>query len=413
MRFFLTILFFICSFNIFSQVAEKIDHPDTKDENEHIDKIKIALSISLHTDVIYDAKQMDPAWFAGFRPSKIPIYPGDPGWGTNGKTYFSLQQSTFKFDAYIPVKHRWDRIRMHVTFDLYGTGMHAGETVPRFRTGWGKWGPFLIGKEWSTFVDIGAFPNSFDWWGPSGMALMSGPMFRYTNKFNNKHKLEIAIEVPGSDIDPGQLRQIDPSLINFKTKEVLPDLISRYTYGGKWGYVKGALLLRQLSYEKLSEQLGTAEAEHKFGWAFNFTSNFNFFKGNGVLKLQTVFGHGYAGFNNDGGVEIGPDKDYHAEVLFQNGFVVTYDHTFNRLSTSLTYSETRQKNSEGQMYSAFHRARYFVGQVIYQVIKNTLLTGFNFQYGMRINKNLDSASDQRYMFSVRYLLKWSSQHKNI
>ncbi len=399
------ILLSLFSQTIFSQVSEK---SDDSDKPEKSDKLGFDVSISLHTDFIYDAKQMDPAWFAGFRPSKIPIYPGDPGWGTNGNTYFSLQQSTFKFDGHIPVNHKWSTIRLHVTFDLYGTGQHAGETVPRFRTGWAKWGPFLIGKEWSTFVDLGAFPDNFDWWGPSGMALMSGPMFRYIHKFNEKNKLEAAIEVPGSDIDPGQLREIDPSLINFKTKEVLPDLITRYTRSGKWGYVKGALLLRQLSYEKLSMATGRAEAGQKFGWAFNFTSNFNFFNGNGVLRLQTVFGHGYAGYNNDGGVELTPDENYKTTVPFQHGFVVAYDHTINLFTASVTYSETQQNNSEGQSSDAFHRSRYMVAQVIYEVIKGTLMTGFNYQYGMRINKNLDSASDQRYMFSVRYLFKWSA-----
>jgi hypothetical protein len=394
--------------NIFSQEAIK-NETIKENDNESKQKPYFNVSIRLHSDVIYDAKQMDPAWHACFRPSKIPVNPADPGWGTNGKTYFSIQQTTFKFDGFIPVDHKWDKIKLHITFDIFGTGIHAGETVPRFRTGWGEWGPFLIGKEWSTFMDLGAFPAIYDWWGPSGMALASAPMIRYTNLLNDKNKLELAVEFSGTGIDPGQMRQIDPALINFKTKEVLPDLISRYTYSGKWGYVNGALLLRQLSYEILSQQFETARAEHKFGWGFNFTSNFNFFKGNGILKLQTVFGHGYAGYNSDGGVEITPDENYNATVPFQHGFVVTYDHTFNRLLTSVTYSETRQNNSAGQLNNAFHRSRYFVAQVIYQIIKNTLMTGLSYQYGMRINKNLDSADDHRLVFAVRYMFNWSSK----
>jgi len=271
-----------------------------------------------------------------------------------------------------------------------------------------------IGKEWSTFVDLGAFPNSYDWWGPSGMALMSSPMIRYTNSFNDKNKLELAIEIPGSDIDPGQLRQIDPVLINFKTKEVLPDLISRYTYSGKWGYVKGALLLRQLSYEVVSQHLNTARAEHKFGWGLNLTSNLNLFEGKGVLKLQTVFGHGYAGYNNDGGIEITADENYEAAVPFQHGFVITYDHNFgNRFASSLTYSETKQVNTAGQKNNAFHRSQYLVVQGMFYIIKNTLITGLNYQWGKRHNKNLDAADDHRIMASVRYMFKWSSKTKTI
>ncbi len=366
-------------------------------------------SIALHTDLIYDINQMDPAWYAGFRPSKIPIYPGDPGWGTDGHTYFSMQQSTFKTDAFIPVNHKWNRIKLHITFDLYGTEDQAGKTVPRFRTGYGEWGPLLIGKEWSTFVDLDAFPYNYDWWGPSGMALMSGAMLRYTHNFNLKNKVEAAIELPGSDIDPGQLREIDPSLVNFKTKEVLPDLITRYTRSGKWGYVKGALLLRQLSYEILSEQTEKAVANNKFGWAFNFTSRINVFKDRGAFQFQTVFGHGYAGYNNDGGVEIAPNANYQAEVPFQYGFVAAYDYTFaDRLTLSVVYSETKENNTEGQLDNAFHNSRYLVSQVIYQIIKNTLMAGVNYQWGRLYNKALDSARDQRVMFSARYMFNWGT-----
>lgn len=376
----------------------------TKDSNA---KPHLNINATIHTDFIYDVKQMDPSWYAGFRPSKIPIYPDDPGWGTDGHSYYSLQQSTFKFDGILPVNHKWNKIVLHVSFDLYGTGLHAGETVPRFRTGWGQWGPFLIGKEWSTFIDFDAFPNNWDWWGPSGMALMSGSMIRYTKELNTRNKMELAIEMPGSEIDPGQLRQIDPALINFKTKEVLPDLITRYTKHGDWGYVKGALLLRQLSYEIISQYRDTATAKHKFGWGLNITSTINLFNNHGVLLLQSVLGHGYAGYNNDGGVEITPDKNFQATVPFQYGFVFAYDHSFNdRVSTSITYSETQQDNSAGQHNDAFHRSQYFVSQVIYHIIKDTFMVGFSYQWGARHNKTKDSADDHRLMFSARYQLKY-------
>ncbi len=51
----------------------------------------------VHLDVIHDLNQMDPTWIGGFRPSRIPVHPSDPGWGSSNNTYFSLRQSTFKF----------------------------------------------------------------------------------------------------------------------------------------------------------------------------------------------------------------------------------------------------------------------------------------------------------------------------
>jgi hypothetical protein len=62
----------------------------------------IDIRAMIHMDFIYDLKQMDPDWIGGFRPSKIPVYDTDPGWGTYGHTYFSVRQSTFQFDGILP-----------------------------------------------------------------------------------------------------------------------------------------------------------------------------------------------------------------------------------------------------------------------------------------------------------------------
>ncbi|UBM62412.1 hypothetical protein LA303_00160 [Candidatus Sulfidibacterium hydrothermale] len=362
----------------------------------------------VHTDVIYDLKQMDPDWIGGFRPSKIPIYPTDPGWGTNGHLYFSVRQSTFKFEGVLPTQHKWGPIRLRFEFDLFGLGIQAGETTLRFRMVYGDWGPFRVGKDWSTFIDLEAFPNNYDWWGPSGMALLVTEMFRYTQKLSPKSKMEFSLEIPGSGVDPGQLRQIDPNLWYAKTKEMLPDFITRYTFRGKGGYFKSALLLRQLSYELVSVQYEKAQTKNKFGWALNLTSAIYTFHHTGALRLQTVFGHGYAGYNNDGGVEITPDANFQATVPFQFGFTAFYDQKFGeKWSASTGFSETNENNTAGQSGDAFHKSYYSVTQLIYEILKNRIFAGLNYQYGKRFNKDGASADDQRIMFSVRFIMdRW-------
>jgi hypothetical protein len=376
-------------------------------KEEKTTKPKLSGSALIQTDLIYDGKQMDPDWIGGFRPSKIPIYVDDPGWGSNGKTYFSIRQSTFKLDGLLPTKHKWGDIKLHFSFDFFGMGVHAGETSLRIRLAHGIWGPLIIGKEWSTFIDLGAFPDNWDWWGPSGMALLTSTMVRYTLDINTHHSLEMAIEMPGSEIDAGHIREIDPTLINFKTKEILPDLITRYSYHGESGHIKAALLLRQLTYEILSQQNDTVVIKNKFAWALNLTSVIKMFKKHGVLRLQSVFGNGYAGYNNDGGVEITPDENLRATIKFQYGFVAGFDYYIkDRWTTSLVYSETNQENSVGQLSDAFHRSQYLVGQVIYDIVPDTFMVGLSYQWGKRYNKNLDSADDYRVMLSARYFLNW-------
>jgi hypothetical protein len=355
-------------------------------------------------DVIHDLNQMDPDWIGGFRPSKIPIHPSDPGWGSRHNTYFSLRQSTFKFEGVLPTNHRWGPMRLRFEFDLFGMGVQAGETTFRLRLVYGDWGPIRIGKDWSTFIDLACFPNNFEWWGPSGMALLPSVMLRYTQQIDQNNILEYALEMPGSEIDPGHLRQIDPVLFHVQAKEMIPDLITRYTHQGSWGHFRAAAMLRMLSYDVISQINQQAETHHRFGWAVNLTSNLYVFDKKGLFNLQTVFGHGYAGYNNDGGVEITPDADFHAVVPFQYGFVAFYNHFFgDHWSASLGCSGTHQHNTPGQMNNAFNHSLYSVTQVIYNVFQSDILQfGFNYQYGKKFEKDGSSAHDQRLMFTARF-----------
>ena len=376
----------------------------SQERNESKQKPYLNLWVLIQNDVIYDLKQMDPDWIGGFRPSKIPIYNTDPGWGTNGNLYYSLRPSTFKFEGVIPVHHKWNTLKLRFEFDLFGMGVHAGETTIRFRLAYGDWGPFRIGKDWSTFIDLEAFPDVYDWWGPSGMALLTAPTIRFTHKFTDNNLLTLAFEVPGNFIDPGYIRQIDPVLINVLPKEMIPDFIAKYTHRGKFGYFKTAILLRSLEYEVISIKHDTTTNKYKFGWAINLSTGIKTFKDRGTLRLQTVFGHGYAGYNNDGGVELAPTKKYKVTVPFQYGFVAFYDFDISKKwSTSLGYSETVYDNSEGQEPTAFHRSQYALAQVVYNIIDERLLVGLNFQYGKKYNKDGNSADDQRILFNVTYL----------
>ena len=362
---------------------------------------------NIQTDVIYDIKQMHPDWIGGFRPSKIPVNPEDPGWGTNGHTYFSVRPTTFRFEGVMPTEHRYGDIRLRFEFDLFGTGLHAGETTIRLRLAYGDWGPWRFGRDWSTFVDLGAFPNNYEWWGPSGMALLPNTVLRYTWEINPRNKFEFSLEGMGVVIDKDQLRQIDPSLFNVVAKDVIPDFITRFSHQGDFGYIKLAGMLRNLEYELISIESELAEKKSRFGWGVNFTSNFHVFNKKGTFLLQGVMGNGYAGYNNDGGVELAPGANYKIEVPFQYGFTAFYDHDLtDRLSTSIGYSETRQNNTVKQFDDAFHRSNYFVGQFIYTILKDQFKIGLNYQYGTRFNKDGANANDQRVLFTAVYLFSY-------
>ena len=56
-------------------------------------------------------------------------------------------------------------------------------------------------------MDIDVFPNTIDYWGPSGMVFLRNPQIRWT-PVSGSNSFAVAIEKPGNDIDPGQIREV-------------------------------------------------------------------------------------------------------------------------------------------------------------------------------------------------------------
>ena len=408
----LFVLLFVLTFFVFVKAQDETKEEEKEDKKPHLN-----MWVLIQSDVIYDINRMDPEWTSFFRVSKIPVRPGQPGYyETEGNTYFSVRPSTFKFEGVIPVNHRFDKLKLRFEFDLAGMGPYGPETGFRLRLAYGEWGHFRIGRDWSTFIDLANFPNNYEWWGPSGMALLPAVTLRYFNQFSENNMIELALEMPGAALDLGDIRNLNPVFDpilekhDFKTKEVLPDFIVRYTNTGNYGYVKVMGLLRNMEYEYPSLIQGEYTQKSLFGWGLNVSTALKMF--GGKLGLQGVMGNGYAGYNNDGGVDIAPVEvddpttpgiiEYKATVPFQYGFTAFYDYNIgDKWSGSFGYSETVYDNSSGQSYDAFHRSQYMVVQAIYNIIDG-LDIGLNYQYGKKHEKDGMSAYDQRVLFTVAY-----------
>ena len=77
-------------------------------------------------------------------------------------------------------------IKTDLSFDLFGsrrqhrrsTGSASG---PRL-------GMFGIGQTYSNFMDIDVFPNTIDYWGPSGMVFVRNPQLRITPWSQGRHE---------------------------------------------------------------------------------------------------------------------------------------------------------------------------------------------------------------------------------
>ena len=70
-------------------------------------------------------------------------------------------------------------IKTTFEFELFGTGVDAGQTTFRLRHAYGELGQFGAGQTWSPFMDIDVFPNSVEYWGPNGMVFFRNVQVRW------------------------------------------------------------------------------------------------------------------------------------------------------------------------------------------------------------------------------------------
>lgn len=349
-------------------------------------------------DAIYDFDKVDPAWEDTLRPSRIPVNcPGDGGCGADGNMIFSVRQTRFGIKGFVPTG--LGELTTILEFELFGVGDDEGQTTPRLRHAWAELGQLGAGQTWSAFMDPAVFPNTIDYWGPSGMIFLRNPQIRWTPIRDDNRELAIALESPGSALDTGKLQEIDPSL-DVDPRTVFPDLSAHWRTTGDWGHFQLAGILRSVGWEVASNPKGEPNGE-ELGWGLNASAVLNFFDKD-ALRMQLAYGEGIASYINDGGSDLGPDNNFRPEVLPLLGWLVYYDHYWSdQWSTSLGWSMVDQDNSRNQSDDAFHQSQYGNLNLLYYPT-NDVMIGGELVHGKLEHKDGSSATDTRLQMSLKY-----------
>ena len=367
----------------------------------------------LQLDAIQDFKRVNPDWDATLRPSRIPTTEGE--FGGDGQSIFSVRQSRLGVKASGTLYDKPYEAKFE--FDLYGTGDDAGQTTFRVRHMYASWGPFLIGQTNTLFMDGDIFPNVVDYWGPTGMVFVRNPQIRWTFLNKDGWTAAVALEHPSDDIDPGNIRLIDANIAeNIQGNEELPDLTAAIRYGGDWGHVRLAGLLRRIGYDTRGTEDNEPDGEET-GWGINATSAILFKPI--ALRLGVVYGRGIATYMNDGGMDLAPSVnvtqvpgqiiiDPEAEAVKLLGVSAYADINWTPNWTSaIGYSFTKVDNTNFQEDEAFHKGEYASANLLYQ--RDNILAGVEFLWGQRTDNDGDKGDDLR----LQGTFKWSFSSKNI
>ncbi len=353
-------------------------------------------------DTGFDFKQIDPDWFDVVRPTKLPSFKDE--FGKDGNFYAGVRQSRLGFRGYIPTD--LGQLKTIFEFELFGTGVDAGQTTFRLRHAWGEIGRFGGGQTWSPFMDPDVFPNSVEYWGPNGMVLFRNVQVRYTAWSKGDSNLVIAAERPGASADQGvyagriELQDVTPRF-------PMPDISGHLRLAGNRGHIQIAGMFRRIQWDDLNATPERDLSGSANGWGVNVSSNVKMSKH--VWRLQVVYGEGIQNYMNDAPADVGIVNNFSnirtpivGKALPLLGLVGFLDLNWNsKVTSAIGYSRLDIDNTDAQSADSFKSGQYALANVMYYPAKGFML-GPEFQWGYRDNKGGWHTPDYRIQFSAKY-----------
>ncbi|MHA4845698.1 DcaP family trimeric outer membrane transporter [Flavitalea antarctica] len=371
-------------------------------QEEETEKKTMDIYGFIMADLGYNFDQIHPDWFDVVRPTKLPAYKNQ--YGADGNFFASVRQTRLGFKNYFQTG--LGELRTQFEFEMFGTGVDAGQTTIRLRHAYAELGKFGVGQYWSPFMDIDVFPNTVEYWGPTGMAFFRNVQVRFM-PIQGDTRLTIALERPGASADQGvyasrvELQGVVPRFS-------LPDLSAEYRHAGKWGYVELAGIARRIEWEDQNTDPLDLSGD-ALGWGLNLSTNLKIGKKD-VFRGAVVYGEGIQNYMNDAPVDVGiknnfsnPTTPVEGVALPMIGVTAFLDHTWSeKFSTAIGWSMIDIDNSDGQTPDAFKKGNYIVGNLMYYPVANAMM-GVEFQYGDRENYSDGwNTSITKVQFSFKY-----------
>jgi len=359
-------------------------------------------------DIGHDFKQINPNWFDTLRLTRLPSFPNQ--FGEDNNTFAGVRQSRLGVRANIPTKA--GELKTIFEFELFGTGVDEGQTTFRLRHAWGELGRMGAGQYWSPFTDPDVFPNSLEYWGPTGLPWFRNVQLRYTAYQTEKSNLMVALARPGASGDQGVYAD-RVELEGIRPRFPLPDFAAAYKYTGKWGHARSALMLRRINWDDTLDDAVDLSGDAT-GWGWSVSSALKPIESS-VLRMSFTIGEGIQNEMNDSPIDIGivnnlsdPVRPLLGEPIPIVAVSLFLDHTWSeKFSSAIGYSWQDNDNTDAQSPSAFSSGHYALGNLLYYPVPNVMM-GTELQWGRRENFADGFDSDG---FRIQFSFKYNFSHK--
>jgi len=178
-------------------------------------------------DAGYQFKQADPNWFDTVRPVKLPAFKDQ--FAPNGNFFSSVRQSRLGVKSSTPTKY--GELTTKFEFELFGTGVDAGQTTFRLRHAYGRVGTLRRWPELEHLRGSDVFPNTNEYWDKRNRLVPQRAVSFYAA--SRKNSVTIALERPGASADLGQVAD-RIELKGVKPRFALPDLTANVRFDRDW-----------------------------------------------------------------------------------------------------------------------------------------------------------------------------------
>ncbi len=231
-------------------------------------------------DLIYDVKSENGDSFA---VSAIPLEGSEPADEREGHVRFHARQSRVWFKTWTPSD--LGEVRTHIEGDFEGgsTGdsdpsdrefdeTFSNSSLFRLRHAYGTLGGLLIGQTWTNFMGLHGYPETIDFFGPTGMPFLRQAQIRYT--FTPSPGLAVSVSAENPETDgriAGTGAAIDESRGGIAFDEY-PDFTARIKYSGEMVTLSAGAVARWLTVD--NGLGGAAEIDdEEFGWGLRASAS--------------------------------------------------------------------------------------------------------------------------------------------
>jgi hypothetical protein len=341
----------------------------------------------------YGYVQLDATVDFGGRPDDIEnwdwatILPGVPADDTSAskrtpQTYLTARTSRFGIQTNTP--SAYGNVGVKLEGDFNGPSGFQSETYTnsvlfRLRHAYGTFGGLLVGQTWTTFLDLGAYPDVVDFNGPGTIALVRNPMIRYTFGFGEGMSLALALE----NNRGLQYGNDDTSNAPVRFQSV-PDVHANFTYGAKWGH----LSLRGVA-QNYTRQINPATPDptnkSKLSVAGALSGSVKF--GGDTLVAQVAGGPGIGRyfFNAANTPFVTVDANEELQLWTAYGYHLGYTHVWNPgMRSTLVWSQSFIEDPEinGTAAAAPQQKEFMQAFVnTFFTLTKTVEFGVEYEYG--------------------------------